>query len=956
MKRILLLAVTSILLLITQDAWAQAGIISGTITEAGTNEPLIGANVIIDGTTQGAASNIDGEFQIMNVRPGTYTLIIRYVGYQSQRIEDVLVQADLRTTINVELETASFEGEEVVFRAQRDAVTRDRTSSESRVSRAELDALPVQELGDVLNLQAGVTQSSSGAIHIRGGRASEVAYIVDGIRVTDDFDRSLGVRVENNSIEELQVVSGAYNAEFGQAMSGIVNISTRSGSNNFRGNFRVWGGDYFSPDATLYPGAANDFSEVRPYNQYNFEIGLSGPIIEDKLTFFVSGRRYSSDGWFYGYDAYTPWGPLLPTTDRFGRPVYEGVPVSDPVNRYGDRIDGDLPWITIVNQGQIDAGETETIRYIDSGLRDSTMVPMQTFESISGQGNLQWNALSQLRFNLIGNYAVENGDAFDGRYTSKLVPGGIPTFRRNNYYVNLRTTYTPSDRTYVTVNNAMRYNTFSRQLFDDLNDPRYFNYSRVAELPPSYQPGQNGQFNKLGTDNGVLERSGRTFINKAEITSQINPVHLIKAGIEFQMDFIEFDSYSLIEVTDRVTPLPATDNLGIPERGSRNREYFERNPYLISAFVQDRIELQNLIINAGLRFEYFQPNAQIPADPEDPDLFRLPEDRPSSFWTDASPKFQLSPRLGIAYPISQSGVVHFSYGYFLQMPEYSLMFNGDQIVMPQTSGIYGPYGNPDLNPQQTIQYELGLQQELFPGSVLEISGFYRDIRDWISSGPTNVTALDGVRYGTWINRDYANVKGVTAALTQRLGDRTNLTVDYTFSIAEGSNSDPAAEFNAAVSRGDTSSIQLTQMLRPLDWDRRHQINSTLYHAGNNWGFSVIQRFASGEPYTPDTRLQTRSGTNAISVVPANSLRKPINLTFDINLYKAVQVSDYTMRATLNVYNLFDTRNVQNVFGDSGNADSPLPQFQPAIVEQNFYNNPFFYSEPRRVQIGFEVSF
>lgn len=950
MKRTLLLT-TILLLLSWHPVFGQAGIISGTVTEAGTREPLIGANIMIDGTTMGAATNLDGEYQIMNVRPGTYTLIVRYIGYQTQRIEDVLVQSDLRTVINVQLETAAFEGQEITFRAQRDAVTRDRTSSESRVGRQELEALPVQELGDVLNLQAGVTQSSSGAIHIRGGRASEVAYIIDGIRVTDDFDRSLGVRVENNSIEELQVVSGAFNAEYGQAMSGIINISTRSGSNNFRGNVRVWGGDYFSPDGVLYPGIANEFVDIRPYNQYNVELGFSGPIIRDKLTYFISGRRYSSNGWFYGYNAYTPWGPLLPGQDRFGRPVYESVDAGNPVNRYGDRIDFDLPWFT-----EAFGPDPNRIYYVDSGMRDSSMVAMQAFESISGQGNLQWNVRPGLRFNLIGNYAIERGKSFDGRFTWKLIPDAIPSFERNNYYVNFRTTITPTDRTFITINNAMRYNTFNRQLFSNLNDPRFFNYDRLAELPSIYQPGQNGIFRRVGTDNGVLNRTSQTFINKIEITSQITPIHYVKAGVEFQYDIIDFDSYGLMTVVEGVQPLSNTDNLGIPEIGSRNRETFERTPWLLSAFIQDRIELQNLIINAGLRFEYFQPNGQVPADSENPELFDLPRDRSPEFWADASPKFQLSPRLGIAYPISESGVIHFSYGYFLQLPEYSRLYNGDQIVMQQASGIYGPYGNPDLKPQQTIQYELGLQQELVPGSVIEVSGFYRDIRDWISSGPTNVTALDGVRYGTWVNRDYANVKGITAALTQRIGDRTNMTVDYTFSIAEGSNSDPAAEFNAVRARGDTSDVQLTQMLRPLDWDRRHQLNSTLFYTGNNWGFSVIQRFSTGEPYTSDTRLTTRTGTNAISVVPANNRRKPTNFSLDFNMYRAVSLADYEVRATLSVYNVLDTRNVLNVYGDSGTAEGPLPQFRPQTVEQNFYNNPFFYSEPRRVQVGIEVSF
>lgn len=933
---------------------AQSGILSGVVIDAETGEPLIGANIMLEDTNIGQSTNLEGEFQLMNVRPGTYNVIIRYVGYASKTIEDVLVEGDRRTTLEIELQEQAFEGEEVTVRATRDAVRRDRTSSESRVNRTQLDNLPVQELGEVLNLQAGVTESSTGEIHIRGGRSSEVAYIVDGIRVTDDYDRSQGVRVENNSIEELQVVSGAYNAEYGQAMSGIINISTRSGSNNFRGEFRTRGGDYFASDASLYDGIPGDFSNAEPTRLHNFEGSISGPIVEDRLTFFVSARRNVDDGWFLARNAYTPYGPTLENESGLTLAQrFDSVPASNPVNRFGDRVDEDLPWIEIHGTQQVD-GE-EFLYYTDTGRRDSSLTKVTQFESWGGQGNLQFDPMSGLRFNIIGNWGLERGDSFDGRYDWKLIPGGIPSFERNNYYVNFRTTITPSANTYITLNNAMRYNHFQRRLFDDLNDPRYFNFGRVSDLPSEYA-GQAGRFNIVGTDNNVEERTTRTFITKAEITSQVTEHHMLKGGIEYKHDFLVRDQFSLQQLGDNVIPLDRTDGLGIPIREGRNRENWSRDPWMLSAFLQDRIEISNLVINAGFRFEYFQPNAQIPADSRNPEIFNVPTQRGDDFWTDASPKIQLSPRLGVAYPITQTGVLHFSYGYFLQIPEYELMFNGDQIILPQQSGTFGIFGNPDLEPQQTIQYELGLQQELFPGSVLEISGYFRDIRDWVSSGPTQPTALPGTRYGTWINRDFATVKGLNVQLNQQIGGQLNMTIDYTYSIADGTNSDPAAEFFAAVGRGDEEGRQLTKFLQPLDWDRRHQLNSTLFYTGQNWGASLVQRFQTGEPYTPGAGLPTRTGPNALRNVRENSQRAPMNITFDINLYRGISIGGYTLRTNIEVRNLLDTRNPQFVFGDSGTAEAPLPVNQPGQVDSGFYDNPFFYDQPRRVQVGMEIRF
>ncbi len=950
-----------ILLFSTTPLLAQSGFISGQVTDAEDGDPLIGANVVIDGTTLGSSTDVDGNYRILNVRPGTYTIVVRYVGYQTKFIENVLVQSDSRTNLDIELQEQVFEGQEVVVQATRDIVTRDRTSSESRVTRQQLETMPVQEVGDVLSLQAGVTQSSTGQIHIRGGRATEVAYIVDGIRVTDDFDRSLGVRLENQNIEELQVVSGAYNAEYGQAMSGIINVSTRAGTNNFQGSFRNWAGDYFSSDRALYDGVSHRATDLRPSNQYNFEGTLAGPIVRDRLTFFVSGRYFSTDGWFNGRNAYSAQGPILAEPDDFQRPEYPRVPVDNPVNRFGDRIDGDLPWYTIVGQ------DDNYIYYLDSGERDSSLVPLQQFSSFTGQYNLQWNVFSGFRVNLIGNYSVEGGDAGAG-HQNRLVPGGISTFDRTRFYNNLRITVTPSANTFFNINAAMRYNNFGQQLFDDLNDPRYFNFDRIGDryfdidgndVDLSRLTAGPGRFSRIGTNNYVEDRTTQTFILKGDITSQLNDIHQIKAGIEFQQDFIDRDAFSLQPAGEgdlTITPLPDTDGLGVPIRDGRQREYYTRKPWLLSAFVQDRIEYESLIINAGLRFEYFQPNGRVPADTRDPDLFELPGDRHEDFWKSASPKFQLSPRLGVAYPISETGVIHFSYGYFLQIPEYERLYNADRIVMPQTSGIFGVFGNPDLKPQRTIQYELGLQQQLIEGTVLEVSGFYRDIRDWISSGPVNPTDSPAIRYGTWINRDYANVKGVTATLNQQLGQRINMVFDYSLMVADGTNSDPQAEFNAAVARDDTTGTPLTRMLQPLDWDRRHQLNGTIFLAGSNWGASLIGRFQTGEPYTADGTFRTRTGITSLQYFEENSLRKPSNLTFDINLYRGLHLGGASIRATLNIYNLLDARNVNFVFPDSGVADAPLPRNQPAQVDPGFYDNPFLYTEPRRVQFGVEVSF
>mgnify|MGYP000220794211 CR=1 FL=1 len=954
-----------LLLLAAEAALAQAGRITGTVTDARDRQPLIGVQVIIQGTTQGTTTDLDGNYRILNVRPGTYTVEFRYVGYQTQIIDNVLVRTDLNTEINVQMREAVIEGEEVVVTAGRDVVIRDLTSSESRVSREDIERLPVQGVTDIVQLQAGVTVGPGGSIHIRGGRASEVAYIVDGVRVSDGYDSGRGLIVENQAIEELNVISGTFNAEFGQATSGIVTIATRSGSNTFRGNVNVWGGEYGTSRSGLYAGAPTQIGEINPFHQYNIEGSFSGPIIRDKLTFFVSGRRFMNTGWLYGYNAFSPTGPILPRQNEVGQLLWERGyselernSAGQFMNRFGHIIDVENPdpWITIVeNNGDI-------IRYTDNGTRDSSLVAMNPFDRYAFQGNLQWNASGLFRFNLIGNYGKEWGSGYS--HSNRLVPAGRSGFENMNYFLNLRTTITPSANTFMTSNIAMRYNQSESSLYGNPYDRRYFNYERAGDFPQQFQ-GADGRFNRYGTSNRFFERSTRTFIGKFEISSQLNDQHFVKAGIETQFDILHFRSFGLVPLTDGgevrlpdnlppdMLEGPLRLELGVPLVNTVGHESWRRMPVTLSAFIQDRIEYENLIINAGLRLDYFIPNGRIPAS-DRPNLTSRYDSRTPDFWTEASHKYQISPRLGIAYPISSRGVIHFSYGYFFQIPDFSRLYNGDKLILQSISGVQGPFGNPNLNPEQSVKYELGLQQEIFPGTALDLTIFYEDKRDYVSSGPISPTSVPSVRYGTWINRDYANIRGITAAINQRVSRRVSFGLDYTFSIAEDSNSDPAAEFFAAVASGDTTGTNLARFLTNANWDRTHVLNSTFFYARDTWGFNILQRFSSGLPYTPSAGIPRRVGITSTGDIITNSMRMPIFFTIDLNVYKNFNFNGYRMGLFFNVFNLFDARNPGSVFTDSGSPDLPLNPTPGA--EPGWYENPTRFAEPRRVQFGLQMSF
>ncbi len=268
---------------------------------------------MVEGTSSGAATNIDGFYNILNLPPGKYTLIASAVGYNKKTITNVSVSIDQTTTIDFLVSSQVVEGEEVTITAVRPLVQKDQTAKTAVVGGEQIAALPVTEVAQVLQLQAGFVGGS-----LRGGRKGEVAYWIDGVPVTDNFNGSQVVEVNKNLVQELQLVSGAFNAEYGQAMSGIVNIATKEGGQKFTGGAGGYIGQYvttYSGDS-LFPG----LNKVDPAAIRNIEANVSGPILGEDLTFFVNGRYIYFDGWRKGFRRFNP--ENISYTDDITRQFY----------------------------------------------------------------------------------------------------------------------------------------------------------------------------------------------------------------------------------------------------------------------------------------------------------------------------------------------------------------------------------------------------------------------------------------------------------------------------------------------------------------------------------------------------------------------------------------------------------------------------------------------------------
>ena len=223
MRLVRLLLYTFALLMPLTTAWAQSGKISGIVRDAGTGETMPGVNVSIDGTTQGAVTDADGFYNILNVRPGEYDVRASFIGYRPVLQEDVRVSSGLTTDLNFELREETVGLDELVVSAERPIVQLDVSANVASLTPEEFVDLPVAGVSEILDLQAGIEPG----LQIRGGGQSELAFVMDGLNLRTGRDNQPFTNISYTALEEVQVQTGGFNAEYGNVRAGVINVTTK---------------------------------------------------------------------------------------------------------------------------------------------------------------------------------------------------------------------------------------------------------------------------------------------------------------------------------------------------------------------------------------------------------------------------------------------------------------------------------------------------------------------------------------------------------------------------------------------------------------------------------------------------------------------------------------------------------------------------------------------------------
>ncbi|HAC15798.1 MAG TPA: hypothetical protein DCE78_07620, partial [Bacteroidetes bacterium] len=918
-QKIKLIVLFLLIVLGSKELWAQnGGRIVGKVTDS-SGETLPGVQIVLDGTTRGTITEIDGFYSIINVPAETYTLVFRYIGFSTVRIENVEVITGRTTTIDLVMQDEAVVGEEIIVTAERPIVQKDRTTTTAFVSREQIQALPVQNIQDVINLQAGVVEG-----HFRGGRINEVMYVVNGVPINNPLNNSPGFTVESNMVSNLEVITGVFNAEYGQATSGVVNIATRSAPSDW--TFELL--SYVSAIASnrkmdflsrnVDPGSglnADDFGTERVSymetagipNRSEINLTAGGPIFGNTLGTNVTLRYVNDNGRFLGRRIFMP-------DDYSGNEqVFSSSIINNPGNRDAWRIES---------------------------TGDNEFVSMSEVERLSMNTSLLFNPIKNLRIEYNNFTQLQKDRGFD--HFLKYAPDGRNWNYPENHTHILSSRYTFSPNTFANFSYSNQLDKFETRLFSNPIADSLFDNRIVA---PEYS-NQAGPYTFSMGGNNIYYGRNRTKIHHlvGSITSQINRYNQVKAGFKFSFQHVQNVQLGIdVNSQNNYTPVKTQQSWRNVNLDIQPREY--------SAYIQDKIELQYLIINAGLRLDYFDPAYEIPVSWAQASELTIPDpDNPSqdiSNRTKAKSKYQLSPRLGVAFPLSDVSVIRFSYGMFFQVPDYALLYSNPRYISDPLSST-SRYGNPDVEPQSTSTFEVGYQQGLTDEFGLELTLFIRDVRNLIADQierDVNTTNF-AVRY---VNREFGTVRGITLSLFQRSSGPLSWTLDYTLQFADGSYAITGDLFERV-----QSGLDETLTLARLDWDRRHVLNNTVTFRPNNWiTATFINTFTSGRPYT--------TSRNNIQSFIRNNEDRPPGFNTNIRTYIRPFSSKYDVSLFLQIDNLFDIKTANVVYADTGLPDNTF-ELQAAKrlninglnTVEDFFDRQDFYNAPRIINIGFQI--
>jgi outer membrane receptor for ferrienterochelin and colicin len=813
------------------------GILEGRVVDKENREALAGVSVAIVGSMQGAATDSDGHFQITNLPSGTYDVRFSTIGYKVLLYRDVVIHSDIRTRLSVELVQSAVEVSEVEIVAQRPLIEKDVTSTNFSLSTTQVDRLPVHSVQDLLSLFPSVTAEGN----VRGGKSSEVVYLVDGLPLQDVVAGGAGSAIPKSSITEFSIQSGGFEAEYGNALSGVVNIITRRGGERHSAVVRVEKDDWF---AGGWDQQNNRSTET--------EVTLSGPVIKDRLHYFAANTLQLSD---------TRWWQDM---DKF---------FASPVQK-----------------------------------------------DLSGLGKLDWSVSPRVRITAQTVYSLSWWRDYE--YSWRFNLDGLPKRSRSSYRTTASFSHAISDVVHYRI---------------DLS--QYYLRSRIGDgdrnsipLAP-YEYDFFLQYITSGDRAWWSDTKQNIYTVKGDLDIQINPEHIMKIGGEF-------NQYNISSDVLKYEPQTTYFGKVLPDEPQLNfSSSYNYLPRSGSVYLQDKLEVEKdgAVVNLGLRYEFLDPRSERPVvEYVTPDSSSGQFQSQVTRYVPATVKQQLSPRLGLSFPIMWNMLLIMNYGHYFQFPLFDYLYSGTN---PQQlrNGVNVLVGNPDLKPERTHAWEVGVKYGIDAQTLFSVTYFKKEFIDQIDSKtflPSKARLAGDFGYAEYVNNAFANAEGLELVLSRSRDERISGSLSYSLMRTEG----VSDYVNQGINLQQWGFPVLNEPY-PLSWDQLHTVKLVVdARLPFDISCNAVWEYHTGRPYTYFPTLNGYTPQDTTQPFIPNNARLPSSTNVNLKFSRKLSLGGL-MSLTLygDVRNLFNGQNAR--WADSnGRIGGQL-------------GDPSAYYEPRRFSIG-----
>ena len=929
------IAITLSVVLLTAG---QTGKIAGRVTDSGSGEPLVGCNVLISGTSSGAATDANGEYFIINLTPGSYVVEFSMIGYASYTSEGVNVNIDVTTPVDAALTTEAVELAGVSVTAERPAIENTLTSSKQIVSGDMMAAMAVTDVNDVVKTLPGVTEFR-GKLHIRGGRSGEEMYLVDGASVTNAVMGGQAIPVNPSMVGELQLITGTFNAEYGQAMSGLFNTVLRVPTPGFHASL----GFRTSLHQGHFTADKGDFQGKNVYAEAEI---MSVVDATGNYTTAVEGTDYTKGG--YGERK-----TIMDFSAGFG---------ADPFGAY-------FSLRTLDDPGRL------------PGLAKDLM-SMQAKVNYQLGGNLKLSAETMI---------ISRNSFYDPTYDSERMDAGMdiwqwvmaldqyPRTEENTTQFGITANYVMSPSTNINVRLDMMMRTqedgakSSDGKFVDFVDNKQVtansmyngaegpNHTKVME----HGAAANAWYSLENVYGHYFKSEETTTTIGVHATNQYNNRHLLKAGFDYRMFNIDRSGHDVWYGR----------TLGFTEENPRLQQnsFGDAKPTEIAAYVQDQMEFNDMILNLGLRFDGFNAGSDkgywaTDTDDMAADPTLNPFDPSKRKATEM--KTQISPRLGVSFPLGDDMAFRYSYGSFFERPFLYRLLNNHMAQMDggTESGFFIYLGNANLDPKKTSKYEMGLQYSVSDNLKLDVAGYYKDISNLAASqevyavpyqddgtGHDNEAGwgtddtFEAAHYSFMVSDHYGNIRGLEMSLSQAGQSGLTGRASYTYSIARGTASEARNAGNGSLTQ-ETGNVAADIMtMTTLNWHRPHMLNGFVDYHMNMGG--MIEKAGLNMTFN----IQSGLPVSARSGVGSTNLSERAPTTTDVNLKLDATLALGSVNPT--VYLLVENAlNIQNVvyIADPGSYFDAQSDYHNVAAGPT--NNLLAYGRPMTLNIGVQLDF